>query len=142
MSTPETLPPDLSPLVDAALAAMDRAICPYSRFSVGAALQDGEGRIWTGSNVENASYNLGLCAERVAMFHALTHGARDFRHVVVATDTETPTPPCGSCRQILWEFAPAATLTLVTKGGRVHTVPVADLLPLAFDARNLDEGSS
>lgn len=137
MTTPDTLPPDLAPVFDAALEAMDRAVCPYSNFAVGAALRDGQGRIWTGSNVENASYNLGLCAERVAIFHALTHGGTDFRDVVVATDTETPTPPCGSCRQILWEFAPRANLTLVTKAGRVHTMPVADLLPSAFDAENL-----
>ncbi len=124
---------DRAALVAAAWSAREAAICTYSGFAVGAALRDDQGRVWTGANVENASYTLGLCAERVAIFHALTHGGRGFREVVVATDTPTPTSPCGACRQILWEFAPQATVTMVARGGVSATVTVAELVPLAFD---------
>ena len=134
--TPPNDPLDL--LVEAAWTARGAAICTYSGFAVGAALRDAKGKTWTGANVENASYTLGLCAERVAIFHALTHGGRDFTHVVVATDTPTPTSPCGACRQILWEFARNATVVMVARGGVTATVTVAELVPLAFDSGALD----
>lgn len=131
-------PDDLdSSLVAAATEARGAAICPHSNFAVGAALRDTEGRVWTGANVENASYTLGLCAERVALFYALTHGARGFTALAVVTGARAPTPPCGACRQLLFEFAADATATLVADGGQLRT-SVRDLLPLAFDASFLD----
>jgi cytidine deaminase len=120
-------------LIAAAWQARDAAICTYSGFAVGAALCDSTGRVWTGANVENASYTLGLCAERVAIFAALTKGARDFTHVVVATDTPQPTAPCGACRQILVEFARDAEVIMVTKHGEPLRLKVTDLVPHAFD---------
>lgn len=121
-------------LVAAAFEVRGRAHCPFSGFAVGCAMRDVDGRIWTGANVENASYTLGLCAERVAIFHAVTHGAGKIASIAVVTAAEVPTPPCGACRQILFEFAADADLVLVTTGGaRLHS-SVRDLLPLAFDA--------
>jgi cytidine deaminase len=120
-------------LVEAAWRARDGAICPHSGFAVGAALEDGEGRIWSGANVETDSYNLGLCAERVALFAALVQGGRSFRRIVIATDTQRPTPPCGACAQLLREFAGDAELLLVTRGEETTRVAVRDLLPHAFE---------
>jgi cytidine deaminase len=141
MSAPDprrALAPNERPLVDAARKVREAAICPHSGFAVGAALESADGRIWTGANVENASFNLGLCAERVALFHALTHGGSDFRHVVVVTDTPTPTSPCGACRQILFEFARDATVIMVGRDEVVLRARVSDLVPHAFDERALD----
>lgn len=132
--------PDEAELVAAAWQARDAAICTYSGFAVGAALRDSTGRVWTGANVENASYTLGLCAERVAIFAALTHGARDFTHVVVATDTPRPTTPCGACRQILVEFARTADVIMVTKSGEPLRLTVTELVPHAFDDAALKGG--
>jgi cytidine deaminase len=131
---------DLATLVDAAREARTRAVCDYSGFSVGAALVDEGGRVWTGANVENASYNLGLCAERVALYHALTHGGRGFSAVAIATDTAGPTYPGGACRQALVEFCPDAEVLLVSRTGLVATTTVRELVPHAFDARSLTEG--
>lgn len=136
---PEVQAPDEAALVAAARAARASAICTYSGFAVGAALRDTDGRVWTGANVENASYTLGLCAERVAIFWALTHGARDFTHVVVATDTPRPTSPCGACRQILVEFAPRAQVVMVAREGEPLRLSVAELVPHAFDDAALRE---
>src|SRR3979411_3336372 len=94
----------MDPLLQAALDARENAHAPYSNFRVGAALEDDTGRIHTGCNVENATYGLTLCAERVAVFKAISEGVRKFRRVAVAADTDNLTPPCGACRQILWEF--------------------------------------
>ena len=128
---------DVAELVAAAENARARAVCPYSNFRVGAALVDETGRVWTGANVENASYNLGLCAERVALYHALTHGGRGFSAIAIATDTTEPTYPCGACRQALVEFCPDAEIILVTRAGIAATATVAELVPHAFDARAL-----
>jgi cytidine deaminase len=133
---------DTARLTDAQLAAVAEraragAICDYSTFSVGAALEDATGRIFDGANVENASYNLGLCAERVALYHALTHGGRGFLRVAVATDTDTPTYPCGACRQALVEFCPDAEVLLVTRTGLVGKTTVLELMPHAFDRNAL-----
>ena len=91
-------------LVEAARRARERAVAPFSTFKVGAALEAADGTIITGCNIENATYGLTICAERVAMFKALSEGHRTFTRIAIVADTEAPTPPCGACRQILWEF--------------------------------------
>ena len=122
------------PLQAAALAARENAHAPYSKFRVGAALEDSSGRVHTGCNVENATYGLTLCAERVAVFKAISEGARDFRRIAVAADTETLTPPCGACRQILWEFCGDIEIVLVNPRGKNETLRLKELIPRAFDA--------
>lgn len=124
-------------LLAAAAAARAAAICPHSNFAVGAALLASDGTVWTGANVENASYTLGLCAERVAIFYALTHGARDFTAVAVVTGAATPSTPCGACRQILLEFAGDATVVTATTAGETMRTSVRALLPFGFDASSL-----
>ena len=109
------------PLLDAALAARANAFAPYSKFQVGAAVEDSSGRIHTGCNVENATYGLTICAERVAVFKAISEGARQFRRVAVAADTDVLTPPCGACRQILWEFCGDVEIVLVNLRGQTET---------------------
>lgn len=124
-------------LIAAARAAREYAVATFSGFKVGAALETEDGTIVTGCNVENATYGLTICAERVAMFKALSEGHRRFRAVAVVADTEAPTPPCGACRQILWEFGGNLTVVLanLTQAKGVHQMQ--DLLPLPFDARLL-----
>ena len=124
----------MDPLIEAALGARHNAHAPFSNFKVGAALEDSEGRIHTGCNVENATYGLTLCAERVAVFKAISEGARQFRRVAVAADTEALTPPCGACRQILWEFCGDVELVLSNLHGKTETLRLIDLFPRAFDA--------
>ncbi len=92
-------------LIEAALQARENAHAPFSNFRVGAALEDEDGHIHTGCNVENATYGLTVCAERVAIFKAISEGVRRFRGMAIVADTERLTPPCGACRQIIWEFA-------------------------------------
>jgi cytidine deaminase len=122
------------PLIEAALAVRLNAFAPYSKFLVGAAIEDTAGRIHTGCNVENATYGLTLCAERVAVFKAISEGVRKFRRVAIAADSETLTPPCGACRQILWEFCGDVELVLINLQGRTETFQMRDLLPRPFDA--------
>jgi cytidine deaminase len=124
----------VDPLLEAALAARRNAHAPFSRFQVGAAVADSEGRIHTGCNVENATYGLTVCAERVAVFKAISEGARKFTRVAVAADTDTLTPPCGACRQILWEFCGDVELILVNPRGKTETFRLKDLFPRPFDA--------
>jgi cytidine deaminase len=124
----------MTKLVDAALAARHNAHAPFSNFKVGAALEDETGRIFTGCNVENATYGLTMCAERVAVFKAVSEGAREFRRIAVAADTDLLTPPCGACRQILWEFCGDVELTLVNLQGKSETLQLKDLFPRPFDA--------
>src|SRR6266496_891690 len=121
-------------LLKAALAALEHAHAPFSKFKVGAALEDDVGHIHTGCNVENATYGLTLCAERVAVFKAISEGARKFRRIAVAADTDVLTPPCGACRQILWEFCGDVELTLVNLQGKTETFQMRDLFPRPFDA--------
>ena len=121
-------------LTESALAARRNAHAPFSHFQVGAALEDDSGRIHTGCNVENATYGLTVCAERVAVFKAISEGARKFTRVVVAADTEVLTPPCGACRQILWEFCGDVELTLVNLRGKTEMFHLKDLFPRPFDA--------
>lgn len=123
----------MDPLLEAALRARYHAHAPYSKFRVGAALEAEDGTVYTGCNIENASYGLTMCAERVALFKALSEGARRFRRIAVAADTESPTPPCGPCRQLLWEFCRDAEIVLVNPGGRTEQFSMRDLLPRAFD---------
>ena len=125
------------PLIDAALAVRANAFAPYSKFQVGAAIEDAEGRIHTGCNVENATYGLTVCAERVAVFKAISEGVRRFRRVVVAADTDTLTPPCGACRQILWEFCGDVEITLVNPRGQTETYRLKALFPKPFDVSYL-----
>jgi cytidine deaminase len=125
-----------SPLIAAALAARENAVAPFSNFKVGAAVQDVSGRIHTGCNVENATYGLTICAERVAIFKALSEGARQFRRVAIAADTDTLTPPCGACRQILWEFCGDVEIVLANPRGKSETYRLKDLFPKPFDASN------
>jgi cytidine deaminase len=127
----------MDPLIEAALAVRRNAHAPFSHFQVGAAIEDAAGRIHTGCNVENATYGLTLCAERVAVFKAISEGARQFKRVVVAADTDTLTPPCGACRQILWEFCGDIDLTLVNPRGKTESFRLKDLFPRPFDASYL-----
>jgi len=124
-------------IVAAALKARQNAHAPFSNFKVGAALEDAAGRIHTGCNVENATYGLTLCAERVAVFKAISEGAREFRRVAVVADTDTLTPPCGACRQILWEFCGDVEIALVNPRGKIETYRLRDLFPNPFDASYL-----
>jgi len=125
------------PLIDAAIAARLRAFAPYSKFLVGAAIEDDSGGIHSGCNVENATYGLTVCAERVAIFKAISEGVRRFRRVAVAADSEKLTPPCGACRQILWEFCGDVPVTLVNLDGKSETFQLKELFPRAFDASYL-----
>ena len=124
-------------LIEAALRARENAHAPYSKFKVGAALEDETGRIHTGCNVENATYGLTVCAERVAVFKAISEGARKFRRIAVAADTDTLTPPCGACRQILWEFCGDIEVILANPRGKTETLHLRDLFPRPFDASYL-----
>jgi len=128
-----------SQLIEEATAARVRSIAPFSKFLVGAALQTDAGKVFTGCNVESASYGLTVCAERVAIWKALSEGERDFARLVIVADTEQLTPPCGTCRQIIWEFCKHATIVLANLHGQREEVHIADLLPRAFDARFLRE---
>jgi cytidine deaminase len=125
------------PLTAAALLARENAFAPFSKFPVGAALEDSDGRIHTGCNVENATYGLTMCAERVAVFKAISEGARQFRRVAVAADTDSLTPPCGSCRQILWEFCGDIEIVLVNPLGKTEAYRLRDLFPKPFDVSYL-----
>lgn len=123
-----------SELIQAATKARENAVATYSHFAVGAALEDTAGRIHTGCNIENATYGLTICAERVAMFKALSEGIRTFRRIAVVTDTAKLAPPCGACRQILWEFAGDTEIILANLTGQTETWQLATLFPRAFDA--------
>ena len=124
-------------LVAAARRAREQAVATFSNFKVGAALETDDGTIVTGCNVENATYGLTICAERVAMFKALSEGHRRFTRIAVVADTEEPTPPCGACRQILWEFGGDLVIHLANLTDDKGTHRLKDLLPLPFDARLL-----
>ena len=128
---------DVNHLIAAARAAREHAVAGFSHFKVGAALETADGTIVSGCNIENATYGLTLCAERVAMFKALSEGHRQFVRVAVVADTAEPTPPCGACRQILWEFGGDIEVTLANLTEHKGTFRMKDLLPLPFDARLL-----
>ena len=126
-----------SPLVAAARRAREFAVAPFSRFKVGAALETADGTVVTGCNVENATYGLTICAERVAIFKALSEGHRSFIRIAIVADTAAPTPPCGACRQILWEFGGNLEIILANLEAETGRHLLADLLPLPFDRRLL-----
>ena len=123
---------DSDRLVAAARVARERALAPYSGFKVGAALLTKGGLIYSGCNVENASYGLTMCAERVALFKALSEGERDFAMIAVVADTEAPTPPCGPCRQLLWEYCGDIPVIManLTRVAAEHWM--RELLPMPF----------
>jgi cytidine deaminase len=126
-------------LIEKATAARLQSVAPFSNFRVGAALQTAAGKVFTGCNVESASYGLTVCAERVAIWKALSEGERDFTDLVIVADTEDLTPPCGTCRQIIWEFAKHAKIVLANLRGQKEDVSIRELLPRAFDARFLKD---
>ena len=121
----------------AARRARRYAHADYSQFRVGAALETADGTIVTGCNIENATYGLTICAERVAMFKALSEGHRRFRRIAVVADTQAPTPPCGACRQILWEFGGDLEVVLANLRRVTGRMQLKDLLPMPFDRRLL-----
>jgi len=129
--------PMADPLVVAALAARENAFAPFSKFKVGAAVEGLDGRIHSGCNIENATYGLTVCAERVAVWKGISEGARRFKRVAVAADTDQLTPPCGACRQILWEFCGDVEIVLVNPRGKIESYRLKDLLPRPFDASYL-----
>ncbi len=124
-------------LIAAAKQARENSHAPYSNFRVGAALRAASGRIFPGCNVENATYGLTMCAERVAIFKAISEGERGFTSIAVVTDTEALTPPCGACRQLIWEFCGDIPVTLANLAGKTEVLRMKDLFPKPFDESNL-----
>jgi cytidine deaminase len=120
-------------LVDAATRARGHALCTYSGFAVGAAIEDAAGKIWSGCNVENSTFGLTVCAERVAIWKALSEGVREFRSVAVVTGADEPTAPCGACRQILWQFAGDVPIVSATLDGKRKRYGLAEIFPEPFD---------
>ena len=127
----------LAAMVGLAREARELAHAPYSGFKVGAALKTRAGEIVTGCNLENASYGLTMCAERVAVFKAVSEGLSDFEAIVVVADSKQLTAPCGPCRQILWEFCGDIAVHMSNAKGRTRVMRLRDLLPLPFDGRSL-----
>jgi cytidine deaminase len=128
---------DARALLDLARKAREFALASYSHFKVGAALETKSGQVITGCNIQNASYGLTSCAERVAVFKAISEGVREFTRMAVVADTEAPTPPCGACRQILWEFCGDIEIVLGNLTKETGRQRMKDLLPLPFDGRLL-----
>lgn len=123
--------------METAKAARLRSVAPFSNFLVGAAVKTDGGIVYTGCNIESASYGLTVCGERVAIWKALSEGEKHFTELAIVADTETLTPPCGTCRQIIWEFSRDATIILANLHGDSEIVSIRELLPRAFDARFL-----
>jgi cytidine deaminase len=128
----------LMKLRERAFGAMERAYAPYSNFKVGAALLATDGSITDGCNVENAAYPAGICAERGAVAGAVARGNQSFAALLIATEADEPTPPCGICRQVLEEFSPHMVIVSATRGGRVVRWTLDELLPKAFTPHSLD----
>jgi cytidine deaminase len=126
---------DTASLIEAALDVRLKAFAPFSKFLVGAALEANDGRVFTGCNVENATYGLTVCAERVAVFKAVSEGVhKGFSRIAIAAEPDTLTPPCGACRQILWEFCHDIEIILVNPRGKSETMKLSQLFPRPFDA--------
>ncbi len=130
---------DSEKLIEIAKQARAKASAPFSNFKVGAVLAGKNDEIFTGCNIENASYGLTMCAERVAIFKAVSEGARDFQKIVVVADTDDLTPPCGACRQIIWEFCGDIEIILANLHGKTETFQMKELFPRAFDASFLEK---
>jgi cytidine deaminase len=128
----------LADLVHEAKQARMNARAPYSGFKVGAALETRGGKVFTGCNVENSSYGLTVCAERVAIWKALSEGESDFRRMLILTDSQQPAPPCGACRQIIWEYCGDIEVVLANLKGSRTRFRMKKLLPVAFDKRSLE----
>jgi cytidine deaminase len=128
----------MDPLVQAAIEARRHAHAPFSRFLVGAAIESVDGRIFGGCNIENSSYGLTVCAERTAIFRAVAEGARRFSRLAVVAATPRLTPPCGACRQVLWDLCGDIEIVLANLEGAVESFRLSELLPRAFDATFLD----
>ncbi|HBE81783.1 MAG: cytidine deaminase [Blastocatellia bacterium] len=124
-------------LIDAAADVRKRAYAPYSNFKVGAAVETEDGAIYTGCNVESASYGLTVCAERVSIWKGISRGVTKFGRIAVVVDTEELTPPCGVCRQIIWEFCGDVPVILANLHGKTETIMMSELLPRAFDSKFL-----
>jgi cytidine deaminase len=124
-------------LIEAAKQARENAHAAYSNFRVGAALRSTSGRIFGGCNVENATYGLTMCAERVAIFKAVSEGERGFSAIAVVTDTEVLTPPCGACRQLIWEFCGDIPVSMANLKGKMEVIQMRELFPRPFDDSNL-----
>ena len=124
-------------LVARARRARTRAVAPHSKFKVGAALQTRTGKVYTGCNIENASYGLTLCAERVAVFKAVSEGERRFSRIAVVAGTKELTPPCGACRQILWEFCGDIEVVLANLKGKSRSMRLSALFPEPFEDKFL-----
>ena len=124
-------------MIDAATDVRERAFAPYSNFKVGAAVETDNGDIYTGCNVESASYGLTVCAERVAIWKGISRGVTRFGRIAVVVDTEELTPPCGVCRQIIWEFCGDVPVILANLHGKKEVVMMSELLPRAFDSKFL-----
>lgn len=120
-------------LIELAKQARLAAVAPYSNFKVGAVVLTKSGKVYTGCNIENTSYGLTMCAERVALFKALSEGEREFLQIVIVGDTKRETYPCGACRQIMSEFAPHAEVICANVGGKAQSYRMSDLLPHAFN---------
>jgi cytidine deaminase len=119
--------------IEAATLARKNAVCKRSGFAVGAALEAQDGTLFSGCNVENSTYGLTVCAERVAVWKALSEGVRQFTGIAVVTGADEPTPPCGACRQILWEFTGDIPVVMATTGGKTKRMRLAELFPEPFD---------
>lgn len=129
---------ELSHLLEKAKQAQQQAIAPYSNFAVGAVLETKSGKLYLGCNIEISSYGLTICAERVAMFKALSEGERDFTRLVVTANTRKMCPPCGACRQVLYEYAPDLKIIMLNSLGKTKEATIAELLPEAFGREFLE----
>lgn len=128
---------EYDPLIAAAKQARENAHAKFSNFKVGAALRTPSGKLFDGCNVENATYGLTVCAERVAIFKAISEGERRFDAIAVVTDTDAPTPPCGACRQLIWEFCGDVPVVMANLKGEVEVLRMRELFPKPFDSSNL-----
>lgn len=128
---------EFSALVSVARTALEKAHAPFSNFKVGAALRTRKGKIYTGCNIEVSSYGLTLCAERLAIFKALSEGEKEFEAIAIVTNTQRPCPPCGACRQVLWEFASNMKIIMANLDGKCTLTTVKELFPHPFDRSRL-----
>jgi cytidine deaminase len=133
------IPEELDSLIQQARKVREYAHAPYSNFKVGAALQASDGRVFAGCNVENATYGLTICAERVAIFKAVSEGVSAFSKIVIVAATNDLTPPCGACRQMIWEFCGDIPVILVNLEGKMECFQMAELFPRPFDLNYLKQ---